>query len=416
MISIKYLTKKISAALLKYSIAAVLFFAFSDSYAQLESRDLPKRKGVESGPLIIHAAVKTNLAFDTNIFLSDSDEKYDLITTLTPSFGVELPIRDHRLSVEYDVGFNFFGMNPHQNYQDHRVRALAEINLNKYKITLDNVYRHFSSRSGSEDTNRVKQETDKFRAGIESDFEKFNFNAGYSVGVSRFISKENIYQNLTYKDRSRAYQIVDGEVSYKLFPKTAIVLQSELGFNHYFSSMSSDSWYIDVTAGPRGEYFGDKLKIELLNGIRFQGYKNSDFVRSKDFFGYVLSADAEFNFNDDNSIGLKAERTINESTYNDINYYTQNYFGIDYTHFFTKKIQGKVFGFYQLNEYPGQTLEGDKWDKRHDNFFGTGWLLRYDIQKWIALELRYDFVLRKSVFSTFDYLDNVFTITGVIGF
>ncbi|NQT23030.1 MAG: hypothetical protein HQ579_06295, partial [Candidatus Omnitrophica bacterium] len=130
---------------------SVLSFSFCGaSIAELENKDLPDRTGFKYDPLIVHAAFKTELQFDTNVFLESEDENFDVLTLLNPSVGFELPLGDNHFSADYSFGSWIFGTYNNHSYFDHTVRALAEINWTDYKITLSDFYRYFSDRAGTE--------------------------------------------------------------------------------------------------------------------------------------------------------------------------------------------------------------------------------------------------------------------------
>ena len=58
------------------------------------NKDLPYREGLEFDHFTVHAALKSSVDMETNIFWSDTSEKYDVITNLTPSVGIEIPVGD----------------------------------------------------------------------------------------------------------------------------------------------------------------------------------------------------------------------------------------------------------------------------------------------------------------------------------
>ncbi len=385
------------------------------AFAQLVNEDLPKRRGVKADPLIVHAAQKTSVQFDTNIFLSDKDAKYDMITLVNPSFGLELPIRDHRVSVEYDVGFNFFGKYVHQNYQDHRVRGLVEVNFTNHKLVIENIYKQFSSRAGSEDTNRVRQQNNDLNVILSGEYNRLQYEVEYDMGVEAYISKDLIYQNLAYKDKDRVTNEITGRVKYRFLPKTSVVFEQSLGFLNYYSPLSSSSYYVETMAGLEGK-LKEKLLIKLKAGLRYQDYDHADLSTSKDFMGLVVRGGVNYNITERDMLDLSLERGVYESTYDNINYYTLNFIGLQYSHKFTRKLMGILSGAYQFNQYPSQTYMEGLWATRYDHFFRAGCALRYDLKDWIAFEAKYDYNQRESRFSTFDYVDHLFTLSGTVGF
>ncbi|MCX5667398.1 MAG: hypothetical protein NTY34_03690 [Candidatus Omnitrophica bacterium] len=54
--------------------------------------------------------------------------------------------------------------------------------------------------------------------------------------------------------------------------------------------------------------------------------------------------------------------------------------------------------------------------KRYDNYCSGGASLRYDIRKWVSVEIRQEYTQKASKFDIFDFVDNVTSIKGTIGF
>ena len=151
-------------------------------------------------------------------------------------------------------------------------------------------------------------------------------------------------------------------------------------------------------------------------GIRHQDYDEADLSDSNDFTGFVARGGATYKFTEDDVFDLLVERNIYESTFSNMNYYIVNHVGLNYTHFFTKKITSRLFGYYQLNHYPDEATVGTKTAKREDVISGGGVALRYDLNKMVSFEIAYEHKERDSEFNTYDYIDDMVTIRGAIGF
>jgi len=386
---------------------------------KLFNPDLPNRDGIKVEPLKIHTAFATAVQFDTNVFLEDEGEDFDIITILNPSVGAEMEIGDHALAVEYNLTANIFGNHNDHSYVDQRLRAMADINWTDYTITIADIYRRFSDRAGSEDVNHVERQNNYLRAGIAAMFDQLEFDTGYTFGVEDYISKDTIYTTtagtMTYQDKDRLINVFDAMVGYRFLPKTSILIENYLGFINYDTSASADSWFIETLLGLRGD-FSEDLSMNFSVGVRFQDYDDADLTDDNDFIGAVARGGATYNLTEDDVFSLLIERNIYESVFNNMNYYNINHVGLSYTHFFTKKITSRVFGYYQLNLYPSDATLGGVTAKRHDHLYGGGVALRYDINKWASAEIKYEHKERRSKFGTFDFTDELITIRGTAGF
>lgn len=408
----KFKQQKLSVLIV---IAISLLCYCNISHAQLANENLPERGGLKVEPFVIHESFETEVQFDTNIYLSDNSEKFDIITILTPSIGLELPIHDHNVSLDYSAAINIFTLDMDESHVDQRIRALAEFNFTDFKVTLDDIYEHFSHRAGSEDTNRIRQQANDFRVGVSAEYDQLAFDVGYSFGLQDYFSNDIIFETMTYDDKDRMSHVIDAEVAYRFMPKTSFTIDGYLGFLDYDSPLSSDSYYIEGLLGLRGD-LTSKITVNLKGGLRHQDYESSELTGSDDFTSFVARGGVDFYFTDDDIFNLQIERSIYESTYANMNYYNVNMVSTKYTHMFTDKISAAIFGSYQLNLYPDKSTEEGETAKRYDHLFKTGCMVKYNIRKWVSVGLKYECIQRDSRFSTFDFVDNVITIRGTVGF
>ncbi|MFA5146603.1 MAG: outer membrane beta-barrel protein [Candidatus Omnitrophota bacterium] len=402
-----------------YLVISFLFsYSCGPSYAALLNKDLPQREGVKLGSsnMIFHSAFSQEEQYDSNVYLTDSDLRYDLVSIMNPSLGIEIPFRDNSISADYDCNMVFFGHQVEQDHIDHRVRGLIDINLTDYKIEVKDMFRHFTDRSGSENTARLKRDTNDLDAEISAEFERFGFRAGYSNSIEDYLTTDISFDPLTYEDRSTMRHDVMGELSYRFMPKTLFLLETDLGYVDYYNcSLVPNSWYTETVAGIKGEWFS-RANVNFKAGFRYQHYESSDLIDDKPYIGPVLRGGFDYYITEDDTLGVRAERTIYESTYDKMNYYNVNLIGFDYTHKFSDKLSVSAAGFYQINLYPSETTENGKTGKRYDNFFGGSCGVRYDVRKWVSVEARYEYNQRISRFDTFDYADNLISLRGTVGF
>ena len=134
------------------------------------------------------------------------------------------------------------------------VKNLIEINFTDYKISMESEYSKFSHRAGSEDTSRVQRSRVRSRTGVEAEFNRFGSVLGYSYESDDYRSGARLFGPMSYQDKDKITNIVDGEISYQVQPKTTLFLQSNLGFIDYASKLSSDSTFFEAFIGAQGEF------------------------------------------------------------------------------------------------------------------------------------------------------------------
>jgi hypothetical protein len=266
----------------------------------------------------------------------------------------------------------------------------------------------------------VKRQNNYARAGIAATgFDQLAFDLGYTFGVEDFIANNTLYTsaagNLTYHDKDRLINVADLRISYDILPKTTLFVESYIGWITYDSAKSSDSWYTETVIGVHGE-LSEKLSSDIQAGFRYQSYKDSTLTDSSNFTGAVVSGTLTYKRTEKDEFNLRLERSIYESTFLNMNYYNVNHAGLDYTHFFTKKVSANGFAYYQLNLYPSSATVDGVTAKRYDHLFGGGVGARYDMKKWTSCGVNYEFRQRISKFPTYDYVDHILMIRGTIGF
>jgi hypothetical protein len=379
--------------------------------------DLPNRKGIKLGDLIVDSALKVTNQFDSNIYLAHTGEHADVLQIINPSIGFKLPVQDNVFTLSYDAAFNYFDNFPVNNHIDHRVNASAEINWTDYKLTFVDTYRRFRDRTGTEDVNRTKRQTNGFAAGIETrEWNRLFFAFNYSNFLQNYLSTDLVLPNLTYKDKSYMVNAFGLDANYRIFSKTYLLWENNYGFIRYTKSdLPPGSYFVESLLGVKGE-LTDKIAANIKGGFKLQNYETSTVLSSKDYCNFVAKGGLDYFATKKDTWSLSLERGIYESTYSIVNYYELNSVGLNYAHQFNHKVTGNLFASVQSNLYPTATTEGGLTAKRKDGIYYGGCSLTYGIKDWLAVEAKYQFERRDSKFSAFTYVDNLVTLTGTIGF
>jgi hypothetical protein len=379
--------------------------------------DLPERHGIKVGAATVHSALKVTNVYDTNIYLEREGEKADVTQVITPSIGVILPVQDNVFRLQYDATFNYFDKYSVNDHIDHRVGSSAEINWTDYKLTFVDVYRHFRDRTGTEDVNRTKRQTNGFGMGIQTkEANRLFFAFNYSNFLQNYLSTDLILPTLTYKDKSYIEHTFGLDVNYRLYSKTYLLWENNYGFIHYTKSdLPPDSYYVESLLGVKGE-LTSKISANAKFGFKLQNYESSPVISSKDYANFVARGGLDYFAGNKDTWSLILERGTYESTYSIINYYELNSVGLNYAHKFNRKITGNLFASAQSNLYPEKTTEDGLTAKRKDYIYYGGASLVYSIKEWLAVEAKYQFERRDSKFAVFEYTDNLVSFTGTIGF
>jgi len=389
--------------------------------AQILSLDLPNREGVEVGNIIVHSAFQTGVDFESNIFLSEQSEEDDIITYYRPSFGIEVPMQDNRLSLEYDANVAEFSDNIEQSHIDHRMRGLAEIFWTDYEIKISDVYQRYTTRAGSDETglpsSRQRKWHNTIMASIATELDQLEYKLTYINEMDKYLQKNKpLFGPMNYDDKNYTLNALDTEVGYRFQPKTTFLFNLVGGLINYYSSpLVPDSYYIEGLFGIKGEWFG-KLTFNVRGGFKYQEYDGSTFMYDDNYMNFEARGGIDYAASEDDTVRLTFIRTNRDSIHQDMNYYTMDFVAFDYVHDFTDKITSDVYFSWQRNQYPTETLVDGDLAERRDDIYAVGAMLRYDVRDWLSLQVGHEFRKKDSKFRRYNYDDHVTSIRATVGF
>lgn len=386
---------------------------------ELTNPDLPRREGIKLGEITLHAAVSAGVTIDPNIYLARRDETYDVVTLGRASIGVEVPFKEHKISLDYEAAEDHYNRFQHNDHLDQRARALIKLEFTDYRVIVSEVFRNFSELPGAANTVRLHEDDNAVRVGVTRETEKFAFDIGYSNLIHHYNSDDIIFSTVTYKDRNSMSHVCDISVGYKFLPKTSLIIENDYGISEHESGNSPDYYFEELLVGLKGDLHKN-LTTDFQAGYHYQYFKSSPIFFDDTAAKFICRGGFKYTMTDKDIMDFTFERSVNDSTYQNLTYYTTDFAGVAYTHVLTPKITGRMFGTYQRNMYPAETTEvtdgNSKTAKRRDNSYGVGFSLRYDIQRWLSCEFGYQYKRAVSNFHTFDYEDGITSFKITAGF
>ena len=363
--------------------------------------------------LTIRPMGRIQLQYDSNVFLEENDPKGDWMTTLDLGAEAEMQTGDVLFKGGYVFSMNLFADHDDQSNYNHTAIAKIDWKLTDYEVILQNNFRRFSDRAGTEDTARTSRQKNVTSFDILAEFNRLSFDTGYDLIIEDYLSDEFVSGTTTYDDaEDRLEHIFREEVSYRFAPKTSFVAEADFGFIDYDGSFNSDSYFIQALGGLKGQVLPESV-TSLKAGFRFQDY---DRTGVEDFAGFVARSNTTKKFGVKNTCTLTTERSVNESTYAGMNYYVLQHVGLGYIHQFNDKLSGHLATSFQRNTYPNATTEGGVTAKRWDHLYTGACGLRYDIRQWLTTAAAYQYSQKDSKFSTFDYIDHLISISAAVQF
>ncbi len=351
--------------------------------------------------------------YDDNIYLTRTDKESDWITTLQPGFVIQPNLTKHKFVIDYLADLNFFAENDDENNFNHNINAGLQLNFNSVHLDLINMFHYFSDRSGSEDIGRIDRTQDYFWPSITFNFNKLDLSLGYNYRLEEYRTDAAIGafkgQALTYKDLERDENEGTIEAALKFWPKTALLCSFDYGTIEHDTGRKSDSDYYDILVGLRGEPT-DKSTVEARIGFRNQDYEDYD----DDFTSVIFDGSFVERFTSRDSLRFDFKRITNDTIFQDNAYYQSTYIGANFQHGFTERLYGNIGVSYQRSYYPTETTLAGSTEHREDDFRSVAVGLSYKLVKWFIADIKYQYRIRDSNFSTYDYKNNRISI-GLTG-
>ena len=360
-------------------------------------------QGIALGPFRLLPSLGLSLEYDDNIELTAEDEIDDFIWHITPGVVVELPSRRYAMRLGYQADILRYVDNTeldtvhHQALADARVDFAFGVGLrltDRFLITDD-----FAGFPVPELTERVERWENTLDAGGEYTLrERFTFDANFHWFM------------VDYKDDPEFDQFdrddytVSGTVFYRVFPKTSVL--GELGYNmvrYDIESVAldrdSDAWRFLV--GIKGDLTA-KTTALIKVGWEWRDYENNG---REDWDGLIAEGSVVWKYREPSEVSLFGGRANVESLDEGENYYITNYAGIEVRHFLRERLLVRVRGLGGVNDYSEDETSADL-PERRDTFFEVGAALRYQMRRWLAFELGYDFLYNNSNVDINDYQAN----------
>ncbi|MBI1892879.1 MAG: outer membrane beta-barrel protein [Candidatus Rokubacteria bacterium] len=214
-----------------------------------------------------------------------------------------------------------------------------------------------------------------------------------------------------YRDRPEFDELdrLDQQIGFTLFfrvlPKTSILGE----YDHQWIRYDQDAVARDRDSDSNKFKVGLKgdltEKTTLLGKVGYE-FKDYDNPARDDWRGLIVELEAIYKYREPSQVRLFAARANVESTFEGNNFFVATYGGVELRHQIRPRLLLVLTGLIGSNDYPETTTVGTETKERLDRFYEMSAALRYQIRQWLAVEGRYDRLVRDSNFSDFDYTNN----------
>ena len=370
-------------------------------------------QGLQLGPFRVLPSLGLSIEYDDNILLTPEDEIDDFIFHIIPGVVLELPSRKYAIRLGYQADVLRYFDNTDLDTVHHAALADARVNFNfglglrltdRFLVTDD-----FAGFPVPELTERVERLENTLDAGMD-----YTVRERYTLDVNyRWFMVD--YQDQDFDQFDRDDHNISGTLFYRLFSKTSILGEGGYTMVRYDQPASaldrdSDAWRFLV--GVKGDITA-KTTALIKIGWEWKDYENR---AREDWDGIIAEANVVWKYREPSEVRLFGGRANVESTFEGVNYYVSTYGGAEVRHFLSERWILRVRGLGGENQYPEDVLLGVDSADRTDTFFEAGISLKYQMRRWLAFELGYNYLVNNSNFNEFDYTDNRVTASVLFSY
>ena len=361
------------------------------------------QEGIRVGDFRVHPNLELSTEWNDNIDLAPRDETADFLYVISPGISVELPGRRYAFRLGYRADILRYREQDQLNETHHSVQADAKATFpGGLSLGASDQFKRTSEFAGfpvPELTQRVDRNENTFRAGAE-----YVIGERISVGLDYSFLWVDYRADPSFDDLDREDHLAGVTLYYRILPKTSVLGEYDFQAIRYRLdpvAQDRDSDANKFKVGIKGDV---TAKTTLLAKI---GWESRDYKNParEDFEGLIVELEALYTYREASQLRLFAARSANESlSEGRSNFYVATYGGVEVSHQLRPRWLVKITGLVGVNDYPESVDPTTK--KRFDRFYNSSLALRYQIQRWLAVELGYIYLVRDSNFADFDYTNS----------
>ena len=370
--------------------------------ATLAWADSASAQGLALGPFRVLPSLEFSIEYDDNILLTKDDKLDDIIFHIIPGISLELPSRKYAIRLGYQADVLRYADNTDLDTVHHQALADARVNFNfglglrltdRFLITDD-----FAGFPVPELTERVERWENTLDVGADYTVrERYTFDINYRWFMVDYKDDPDFDQF------DRDDHTIAGTFFYRVLPKTSVLGEINYNIVRYdepavAADRDSNAWRFLV--GIKGDLTA-KTSVQLRIGWEWRDYDNR-----QDWDGLVAEGSIIWKYREPSQVRIFGGRANVESLFEGTNYYVSSFGGVEVRHFLSDRVILRARGLGGVNQYPEDPTLGVGSADRTDHFIEAGASVKYQMRRWLAFELGYNFLWLNSNFDEFDYTDN----------
>ncbi len=369
-------------------------------------------KGMRIPGFLFYPSLTVGELFDSNIYRSQNNLQHDFITTLNPQLELRSDWNNHELNFIASADVGLHAIKSSENYEDFRFGTNGRFDITRDSNLFGGItYSRLHEDRGSPD-DVLGAEPTVFtalypRVGYEHRFNRISVRADASLlrldydDVGRGAGRGEINND----DRDRYIGLGSLRVSYEIQKEYKAFVRGSYNVVRYDSTpddngfnRNSHGW--EVVGGVALDFTG------VLTGDFFAGYRKQYMdadSRLKDVDGPTYGANLSWNLSGLTTIEAGIERTVQQSTLFGASGYFATVYRASIDHELRRWLIVSGYGQLRHDVYFG--------NGRNDKIFGAGAGVRYFMNRYAHLRLKYDFTRRNSNIVNQDFTVHAVTLS-----
>jgi hypothetical protein len=338
------------------------------------------------------------IEYESNVFQVPSHSQGSVIIREIPGFLAEYTFGPHSLSASARADILNYLSLPSQNTINYA--GLTDLRLEFPRLLVgirDDVVRT-TEPPNTELTGPIVSLTNTFASHAQ-----YRLTNRLAAGAAFSWLRPFYPDQAVGRDLNRNEYLGTGSVFWKVTPKTALGLNANFDRKIFTDSPDRDVTDYGMTLSLQGD-----LTAKLSSTFRI-GFLDRvpDTSSQPGFFGLVMGGGLSFRPTARTTIALLVDRSPQESTFNNVPFFTALSAALSVSQQITPKINVTAKAGGGVNNYPEkqETVSG-QFDWRQDTFYSYGLTANYAIQRWLNVGLSYERIARNSNFDQYNFVDD----------
>jgi putative beta-barrel porin BBP2 len=346
--------------------------------------------------------------YETNVFQVPSHAQGSAIFKTSPGFLADYTFGPHALSVGGRADILRYVSLPAQNTVNYAGVTQLRLEFPRSLLNVRDDVIRTTDPPNSELTGPIVSLTNTLVAESE-----YHLTDRFSVGALASWIHVSFQEPTVAQDLDRNEYLIGGSLFWKILPRADLQLTPFYQRKVFILSSDRDVTQYGATLGLRGQ-----VTAKLTSTFRI-GLLNRDPSTSGQpgYLGVIMGGDLVYTPTERTTVTLAADRSPQESTFNQVPFYVTTSGTLTVSQRFTPKLTVTAKASGGVNDYPEkqETVSG-QFKFRQDTFYAFGISADYAIQPWLDVGAEYSFIGRNSNFDQFNFKDNRFTARATVHF